>query len=111
MTEAMVGVDPRLPRWADDFIFGEVWADDVLSEDERMMVAITALAAMGHHTQLRNYLHGALEAGIPAPKIHESLTMLVVYAGFPTAIGSLVVWREVAASAARRGIDLQGFEA
>jgi len=67
-----------------------------------MLVAITALAATEHPAQLRNYLHGALQAGISARKINEALLMMVVYAGFPTALSALVVWKDVVASARAR---------
>ena len=56
-----------------------------------MLVAIVALAARGDVDQLRNYVHGALQAGIPPERLHAALKMLVVYAGFPTAIRALVV--------------------
>ena len=106
LQEALATVDPQLAEWADAFIFGEVWARPGLSEDERMLVAITSLATTEHPAQLKNYLHGALEAGIPASKIHEALVMLVVYNGFPTALAALSCWREVASAARRRGIEI-----
>jgi 4-carboxymuconolactone decarboxylase len=102
----LAGLDPQMAAWSDSFVFGAVWGRPGLGPDERMLVAITALAATEHPAQLRNYLHGALEAGIPAIKIHEALVMMTVYAGFPTALTSLVVWKEVVASARRRGIKV-----
>jgi len=86
---ALTELDPRLARWADEFVFGEVWDGTALRHDEQMLVAITALAATGRTRQLRNYLHGALQDGIPAEKLQGALRMLVVYAGFPTAIDAL----------------------
>lgn len=106
LTEVMASLDPQLPVWADDFIFGQLWGREGISFEERMLVAITALAATEHTDQLRNYLHGALQDGMSARKIHEALVMMVVYAGFPTALTSLVVWKEVVAAARRRGLEL-----
>lgn len=103
---ALYEVDPGMAEWANEFIFGQVWAREGISQDERMLVAIIALAATEHPHQLRNYLHGALDAGISARKIHEALVMLVVYVGFPTAIVSLSTWRDVVESARRRGVVL-----
>ena len=62
-----------------------------------LKVAIVALACGGHHVQLRNYLHGALQAGIDPNRVHEALKMLVVYDGFPTAIAAMAVLNEVRA--------------
>ncbi len=94
---ALAELDPDLLQWADGFIFGQVWAGEGLAFDDRMLVAIVALASGGHHVQLRNYLHGALQAGIDPDRIHEALKMLVVYAGFPTAIAAMAVLKEVRA--------------
>jgi 4-carboxymuconolactone decarboxylase len=69
-----------------------------------MLVAITALAATGNADQMRNYLWGALQAGIAARKIHEALLMLVVYTGFPRALNALHVWRSVFDAAQKSGL-------
>jgi len=95
---ALAAVDPDLLEWADSFIFGEVWSTDGLGFEDRMMVAITALAVRGDVQQLRTYLHGALQAGIDPVRIRESLKMLVVYAGFPTAIKALAAFGDVLAT-------------
>jgi alkylhydroperoxidase/carboxymuconolactone decarboxylase family protein YurZ len=99
-------LDPQMAEWADRFIFGEVWGREGLDQHERMLVAITALAANGNLPQLRNYLWGALHDGIPARKVHEALVMLVVYAGFPRASSAVDLWREVVESAKRHGLDV-----
>jgi 4-carboxymuconolactone decarboxylase len=94
----LAALDPALAEWADEFIFGTVWARPGLAFEERALVAITALAATGNTTQLRNYLHGALQDGMPEEKIHEALLMLCIYCGFPTALGALGTWKEVLAA-------------
>jgi len=104
---ALVALDPGLAEWVDSFVFGEVWGRDGLSEPERILVAVSALAAMGRSDQLRAYLFGALHAGVPAVKLHEALVMQSVYAGFPAAIGALAVWRDVVASARRQGLEVE----
>jgi 4-carboxymuconolactone decarboxylase len=102
-------IDRQLADWGDTFVFGQVWARPGLSHDDRMLVAIVALAAAGHEPQLQVYLHGALQEGIPASRIHESLVMLVVYVGWPATLKALVVWQKVVQSARRRGtfIDIE----
>jgi len=90
LQSALEDLDPALARWADDFVFGDVWRDDALSHHERMLVSIAALAALNRRNQLRNYLHGALQDGIDADKLREVMRMMTVYAGFPVAIESMV---------------------
>jgi 4-carboxymuconolactone decarboxylase len=96
--EALAALDPDLLEYADGFIFGSVWNEHPdLPFEDRMLVAITALATTGQTTQLGNYLHGALQDGIRPARIKEALKMLVVYAGFPTAINALATFDAVAA--------------
>jgi 4-carboxymuconolactone decarboxylase len=97
LQDALATLDPGVAEWANEFIFGQVWGRPGLTHEERMLVAIVALAATEHPNQLRNYLHGALQDGMDGQKIHEALTMLVVYCGFPTALEALVELHKVQA--------------
>jgi 4-carboxymuconolactone decarboxylase len=102
LQRALVELDADLGRWADDFVFGEVWAPGPLGFDEQMLVAIVALAATGRHRQLRNYLHGALQEGCDPARLTQALRMLAVYVGFPAAIEALSELRDVLAAHRRR---------
>jgi 4-carboxymuconolactone decarboxylase len=104
LQERLVGIDAGMARYADEHIFGEVWGRPGLSHDDRMLVAITALAATGHLHLLRNYLHGALQSGIEPVKVHEALVMLHVYVGFPPSVSALWEWRQVLSSSVERGV-------
>ncbi|HEV7679626.1 MAG TPA: carboxymuconolactone decarboxylase family protein [Candidatus Dormibacteraeota bacterium] len=106
LQDALRALDPQVADWADRFIFGEVWGREGLDPHERMLVAIAALGANGNLAQLRNYLFGALHDGVPPRKVHETLVMLAVYAGFPRAISALDLWREVAEAAKRQGVNV-----
>jgi 4-carboxymuconolactone decarboxylase len=104
---ALTNADPDLAKWADGFIFDEVWGRDGLEFEDRMLVAIVALAAINRPAQLRNYLHGALQDGMSPCRIHEALMMLVVYVGFPTALEAIGVWRDVVISSRKRGMTVE----
>lgn len=103
---ALGTIDARLPEWADGFIFGDVWNREGTSFEDRMLVAIVALAATEKPNQLRNYLHGALQDGMDPRRIHEALLMLVVYVGWPVALQALIVWQEAVRSARKRGAEI-----
>jgi alkylhydroperoxidase/carboxymuconolactone decarboxylase family protein YurZ len=98
---SLTEIDPQLAAWSDGFVFGEVWAGEDLSWDDRMLVAIIVLSALGHHAQLRNYLHGALQDGFPQERLRQAMSMLTVYAGFPVAIQALSVLQQVVETEAR----------
>jgi len=103
----LTSLDPGVGAWADEFVFGEVWARPGLDFESRMLVAITSLATQGKGALLRNYAHGALQAGVSARKIHEALVELVVYAGFPTATSMLFEWQQVLLAARRQGVPIR----
>jgi 4-carboxymuconolactone decarboxylase len=102
----MASFDEGLASFTDGFIFGEVWGRPGLSFEERMLVAISMLMATEHPNQLRNYLHGALQDGIPASKIQEIVVMLTVYCGFPTALEAMMEWQKVLAKAREMGVEI-----
>jgi 4-carboxymuconolactone decarboxylase len=103
LQQALADLDPDLARWADEFVFGDVWAGDALSHQERMLVAIAALAALHRPNQLRNYLHGALQSGIGEDKLREVVKMMTVYAGFPVAIEAMLELDKAVAANGRAG--------
>jgi 4-carboxymuconolactone decarboxylase len=103
----LTSLDPGVGAWADEFVFGEVWARPGLDFESRMLVAITSLATQGKGALLRNYAHGALQAGVSARKIHEALVELVVYAGFPTATSMLFEWQQALLAARRQGMAIR----
>jgi 4-carboxymuconolactone decarboxylase len=105
LARQLEALDDELLDWSDGFIFGQVWNRPGLEFEQRMLVAISALSALGQIPQLRNYLHGALQAGIPAEAVRETLAMTCVYAGFPAALNAMDCWRDVQAVHARRSAD------
>lgn len=97
----MAELDPEVGRWARQFVFGDVWTGEGLEFEDRLLVAIVSLTVLGKIDQLRNYLFGALNAGVAPEKVQQALAMTCVYAGFPAALTALGCWREVQASHGR----------
>jgi 4-carboxymuconolactone decarboxylase len=108
LAAALDALDPDLREWSDGFIFGTVWARPGLEFEERMLVAIALLAGAGQLPQLTNYLHGALQAGMPAEKVQEARAMTAIYTGFPASLNALECWRQVRAAHAKHGSQRSG---
>ncbi len=87
--------DPDLAKDLSLFITGKLYARDVLSLPERQVVAVSALAALQKTDELKIHVHGALNVGVPAWKLAESIFQIGVYAGFPAVNGALAALKEV----------------
>lgn len=98
----MTELDADVGRWAEEFVFGDVWTRDGLAYEERLLVAIVSLTVLGRMDQLRNYLFAALNADVPPEKVQQALAMTCAYAGFPAALSALVCWRDAQASHDRK---------
>jgi 4-carboxymuconolactone decarboxylase len=95
--ERIERLDPGLVEFADEFVFGRVWARDGLELEQRFLIALTSLASLARYTQLPNYINGAIEAGIDPEVIREAFLMLTVYGGFPVATNALEILNDVLA--------------
>jgi 4-carboxymuconolactone decarboxylase len=100
------GLDPIAPdfaRYMIEFGFGDVYSRPGLDAKQRQLVTIAALAALGHpQLQLRGHLNGGLNVGLTPQEIVEALIQVALYAGFPAALNSLLVAKEVFAE---RGVS------
>jgi alkylhydroperoxidase/carboxymuconolactone decarboxylase family protein YurZ len=75
--------------------FGELWSRPGLAIRDRSLITVAMLAALGHHEELRAHLGGALNVGISADELVETLMQVSIYAGVPAAAAALRVAAEV----------------
>ena len=62
--------------------FGIVWCRPGLALSDRMICTLAALASLQRHTALRRYVGAALNIGLDASAIQETLIQIGIYAGF-----------------------------
>ena len=89
LTSRVAEVAPDFARMAIEFPFGDLYARDGLDLKTREIVAIAALASLGHSEQLRHHVAAALEHGVERAAIIEILMQSAVYGGFPKALNAL----------------------
>jgi 4-carboxymuconolactone decarboxylase len=82
-------LDPELHRYIMDFVYGEVYAGDVLDQKTRALCTVAMLGCLGEQLQLGVYVRVARRQGASEEEIREVLRQVVVYAGFPTAWNAL----------------------
>jgi 4-carboxymuconolactone decarboxylase len=82
-------IAPDFARMVIEFTFGDLYAREELDLQTREIVAIAALASLGHVEQLRQHMSAALTAGLSRNKIIEILMQSAIYGGFPNALNAL----------------------
>jgi 4-carboxymuconolactone decarboxylase len=82
-------LDPELHRYIMDFVYGEVYAGDVLDPKTRALCTVAMLASLGQQLQLGVYVRASRRQGATEEEIREVLRQVAVYAGFPSAWNAL----------------------
>jgi 4-carboxymuconolactone decarboxylase len=87
-------LDPELHRYIMDFVYGEVYAGDVLDPKTRALCTVAMLAALGQQLQLGVYVRASRRQGATEEEIREVLRQVAVYAGFPSAWNALATMKQ-----------------
>lgn len=89
LRELFAGVAPDMTEIILGF-FGDVYARPGLAMRERMLVTLSAIAALGHaQPQLAAHVRNALNAGLTREEIAEVFMQIAGYAGFPASLNAL----------------------
>jgi 4-carboxymuconolactone decarboxylase len=90
LTSRVAEVAPDFARMAIEFPFGDLYSRADLGMRDREIVAIAALATLGHAgPQLRHHVAAATKLGISKAEIVEILMQSAIYGGFPAALNAL----------------------
>ena len=90
LTSQVAEVAPDFARMAIEFPFGDLYSRADLGMRDREIVAIAALATLGHAgPQLRHHVAAATKLGISKAEIVEILMQSAIYGGFPAALNAL----------------------
>lgn len=98
----ITAVSPALERYTTETLLGKVWGDDVLSKRDRGLVTIAALIARNQSEGLASYIEYALDNGVSATEVSETITHLAFYAGWQNAMTAV---HSAATVFEQRGID------
>jgi 4-carboxymuconolactone decarboxylase len=81
---------PDLGTLAVEFNYGQIFSRSGLDLKSRLLAAVAGLTALGNTEQLKFYLNGALNAGWTQEEILEAMLQMVIYAGFPVALNTIL---------------------
>jgi 4-carboxymuconolactone decarboxylase len=92
-------LDPELHRYVIEFVYGDVYAGDVLDPQTRALCTVATLACLDQQLQLAVYVRSARRQGASEDQIREVLRQVAVYAGFPSAWNALATMKRALADA------------
>lgn len=81
---------PDLGTLAVEFNYGQIFLRPGLDLKSRLLAAVAGLTALGNTKQLKFYLNGALNVGWTQEEILEAMLQMVIYAGFPVALNTIL---------------------
>lgn len=94
--DSLSDIAPDLGRHIMEFGFGDVYSRPGLAPEQRQLVTLGMLTALGGcEPQLRVHVNASLNVGLSATEIVEALIHSAVYCGFPKALNAVFVAREV----------------
>lgn len=106
--ESLQDIAPDLVRYVIEFPFGDVYIRLGLDLKSREIAAVAALTALGNATsQLKVYIHGAVNVGLSRQEVVEIIIQMAVYAGFPAAIKRDIRGQGSLSGARREGTELE----
>ena len=86
---------PKLIDLTEKVVYGDVWERPGLSKRDRSLITCAALVAMNRTEQLKGHLQRALDNGVTQDEISELITHLAFYGGWPVAMSSAMVAKDV----------------
>jgi 4-carboxymuconolactone decarboxylase len=88
-------IAPKLAEITDDVLYADVWERPQLSKRDRSMVTVAALVALYRGDELDLHLGLALDNGVTAEELTETITHLAFYTGWPCAVTAVKQLRAI----------------
>jgi 4-carboxymuconolactone decarboxylase len=86
---------PKLIDLTEKVVYGDVWERTELSKRDRSLITCAALVVLNRSEQLKGHLERALNNGVTPEEIGELITHLAFYGGWPVAMSSAMVAKDV----------------
>ncbi|RAS73240.1 carboxymuconolactone decarboxylase family protein [Priestia endophytica] len=73
-----------------EFNYGQIFSRPGLDLKSRLLATVAGLTALGNTEQLKFYINGALNVGWTEKEILEAMLQMLIYAGFPVALNTIL---------------------
>ena len=78
-----------------EYCWGAVWGREDLPRKTRSMLNLAMISILNRPHELKLHINGALRNGVTKEEIREVFLQVAIYGGFPAAIDSFRIAREV----------------
>lgn len=93
--DSMTSMDPVFTQFVKEIPYGSVYPRKGLSLRDREISAISVLTLLNLKPQLKSHILAGLKVGLSREEIKELILHLAMYIGFPLALDTLKVAKEV----------------
>lgn len=87
--------DPDFSEISLRLVFGELWSRPGLSLEERRIVVLSLLIALGRKDEFKMHVGNAVYGGMDRAKIKEIMLQSMAYCGVPAALDAFNIANEV----------------
>lgn len=95
-TRELEDIAPDISKYVIEFVFGEIYAREGLSDQEKVMVTMSTLVAQGGCEQeLYAHINNALNIGMDRKKIIDVFIQMIPYIGFPRVVNAVMLAKQV----------------
>lgn len=92
LTNEVSTIAPDIKKYILEFVFGEIYSRDGLEDQEKTIVTMVTLMALGGcEHELNTHINTALNVGLEPKKIIDIFIQALPYAGFPRVINAIGV--------------------
>ena len=84
-TDDLKSIAPDFAKLTQDFLFGDIWKRQGLSQRDKSLITVTCLVSLNRIEQVEFHLRKAFENGLTKDELVAAITHIAFYAGWPTA--------------------------
>ena len=89
------GIGEALPRFLTEMCFGDFYTRGVLRIQERELLVLAVLAALGADVQIKAHVAGNLKVGNGRETLYAAMVQCLPYIGFPAAFNAINIIKSV----------------
>lgn len=96
LSNELEDIAPDIKNYIQDFVFGEIYSREGISDEEKIIATIISLVSIGGcDDELKTNINNAINIKVKKQKIVDSLIQILPYVGFPRVINGIKIVKKV----------------